>query len=635
MEAVPKTSTLLLLASEAASAVTLVAVAVVAEPATKVIDGSIAMRIAGVMVAGSSDRFRPFRQRLGETGLKSKGALPDTCITAIFEETRVPDSDPTSSRRISRKLRCKRGLTLRARAQQGFSLVEVLVAGIVLVVGLVFIAQFFTSTAMRVLASDTRSLMAQMANQEIETIRGLQYQDIGTVGGQPSGQLQPVETMTVEGRQFEVRRDITYYEDPSYTGPYPANYRRVTITVAPIGDTSFAPVVMSTNVAGGAKGGTLDITVTDLAGDGLPNVRLAITDNLLAPNVSINAPSIHTDSSGHLQIPGLTPDPNGGYFVGATLAGYNHAALQSGVVVANGTSTVVQLIMDRLATMNIHLTDQLGNPLPGVALKVTGYMSVDPWDFSQNVTTDANGHATLEDIRYSTSLEPYFIELVTPHNPPLDLPTGVADPTIDSSFLPLPAGKIPVILNPGQTQTVDLVVSTGPAVTSISPTSGSLFGGTTVVINGANFTGATAVTFGDTAASSFVVNSSSKITAVSPAGWGTVDVTVTAPSGTSAAVTADQYTYYVYPPTVSSISPSSGWKGGGTTVIITGTNFVNVTTVKFGTKSAASFTVLSTTSIRAVTPSVTSAGWVDVTVANSAGTSPIWSGDRFTYNNKQ
>jgi hypothetical protein len=172
-------------------------------------------------------------------------------------------------------------------------------------------------------------------------------------------------------------------------------------------------------------------------------------------------------------------------------------------------------------------------------------------------------------------------------------------------------------------------------VTSLSPNSGSQFGGTTVIINGANLTGATAVKFGDTDATSFIVNSSSRITAVSPAGWGTVDVTVTTPNGTSAAVAADQYTYYVYPPTVTSRSPTSGWKGGGTTVTITGTNFVDVTAVKFGTKDAASFTVLSTTSIRAVSPSVTSSGTVDIRVTNSAGTSPAWSGDRFTFTNRQ
>jgi hypothetical protein len=52
----------------------------------------------------------------------------------------------------------------------------------------------------------------------------------------------------------------------------------------------------------------------------------------------------------------------------------------------------------------------------------------------------------------------------------------------------------------------------------------------------------TIVRFGSTAATSFIINSSTSITAVSPAGTGTVHVTVTT-SSTSATSPADQFTY--------------------------------------------------------------------------------------------
>ena len=53
-----------------------------------------------------------------------------------------------------------------------------------------------------------------------------------------------------------------------------------------------------------------------------------------------------------------------------------------------------------------------------------------------------------------------------------------------------------------------------------------LAGGTSVVITGTGFTGATAVKFGSTVASSYTVNSATQITATSPAGSaGTVDIT--------------------------------------------------------------------------------------------------------------
>ncbi len=84
----------------------------------------------------------------------------------------------------------------------------------------------------------------------------------------------------------------------------------------------------------------------------------------------------------------------------------------------------------------------------------------------------------------------------------------------------------------------------GPTVTGLSPSSGVSTGGTSVTITGTNLTGATAVTFEGVAATSFVVNSATQITAVSPAGSpGIADVLVTTPGGTSTDTTADDFTY--------------------------------------------------------------------------------------------
>ncbi|HWY90338.1 MAG TPA: IPT/TIG domain-containing protein [Solirubrobacteraceae bacterium] len=82
-----------------------------------------------------------------------------------------------------------------------------------------------------------------------------------------------------------------------------------------------------------------------------------------------------------------------------------------------------------------------------------------------------------------------------------------------------------------------------PTVTELSPKEGPEGGGTSVTITGTNFTSASAVKFGTTPASSVKVNSGTSITAVSPAGTGTKDVTVTTVGGTSATSAADRFTY--------------------------------------------------------------------------------------------
>lgn len=77
-----------------------------------------------------------------------------------------------------------------------------------------------------------------------------------------------------------------------------------------------------------------------------------------------------------------------------------------------------------------------------------------------------------------------------------------------------------------------------PAITDIQPSVGPSGGGTVITISGTEFTGATAVTFAvNTPAASFIVNSDTSITAVTPANLSgvqlAVPVRVTAPGGTS------------------------------------------------------------------------------------------------------
>jgi hypothetical protein len=95
----------------------------------------------------------------------------------------------------------------------------------------------------------------------------------------------------------------------------------------------------------------------------------------------------------------------------------------------------------------------------------------------------------------------------------------------------------------GYEHNLALLALSPPTVTNVEPNHGSPSGGTTVTITGTSFTRASAVKFGSTNAATFTVNSATSITAVSPKGKGTVDVTVTTPAGTSPTSAADQFTF--------------------------------------------------------------------------------------------
>lgn len=103
---------------------------------------------------------------------------------------------------------------------------------------------------------------------------------------------------------------------------------------------------------------------------------------------------------------------------------------------------------------------------------------------------------------------------------------------------------------------------------------------------------------GNIAPSTYVPDASPPYTTATPItdGYALVD---------AVALAYPTFTYVTFTgptPTVDSLSVESGPSTGGTTVVITGTNFVDVTAVNFGAAPAASFTVNSTTQITAVTP---------------------------------
>ncbi len=153
-----------------------------------------------------------------------------------------------------------------------------------------------------------------------------------------------------------------------------------------------------------------------------------------------------------------------------------------------------------------------------------------------------------------------------------------------------------------------------------------------MTITGSGFEEGSAVRFGSRPAASIKVDSPTSITALAPAGNGTVDVTVSNAGGSSSVVAADHFTYVpaTSPPTVIAVEPASGPAAGGTTVRITGRHLAGSTSVTFGSARAARYTVISTTAIEAVT-TPQAAGTVGVTVTTPNGTSAAGKQAQFTF----
>lgn len=141
-------------------------------------------------------------------------------------------------------------------------------------------------------------------------------------------------------------------------------------------------------------------------------------------------------------------------------------------------------------------------------------------------------------------------------------------------------------VNTNNAFTICVTHTSPPTITSLGAASGCV--GSSLVITGTNFTGATAVTIGGTAAASYVVNSATQITATIGTGTtGTIQVTTPGGTATSAA------TFTVYPLPANPGNPTSNspqCNPPGVTLTRTGTPPAGVTwywqTVAGGTSTA-------------------------------------------------
>ena len=124
---------------------------------------------------------------------------------------------------------------------------------------------------------------------------------------------------------------------------------------------------------------------------------------------------------------------------------------------------------------------------------------------------------------------------------------------------------------------------------------------------------------------------------------------MTTPGGTSATSSANVYTYVTTIPTVNNVSPKFGATSGGALVILTGTNFGDLsqgfgaTDVLFGgidvpsshafpcTGSGGCFEQIGTTTLDVYTPSDNNAATVDITVHTPGGNSQRVLADKYTY----
>jgi type II secretory pathway pseudopilin PulG len=340
----------------------------------------------------------------------------------------------------------------RRRRQEGFSYIEILVG--ILVLGLVAagLAQGLAQSSLLIGKSKADSIADKVAAAELDQAHRIDYDDLGTVGGNPPGIIPASQTKTVSGQKFTVDTLVQYVDDPALGQPKNyVNYKKVVVTVTPVAGTT-KPLTQSTVVAPpsiGAIAGkaTAVVTVVDAkTGLKLQGVAVTIDQSTSPPRT---AP---TDANGQVVFAGLEPsaipptDPKYKYRLSAAFTGYvTHSSTAPDVMqqhLAAKQTWNATIKMFKPVTIQVNLKDSAtGKPVVEAAtttVETDAPVQVESLFGTTGTFVFAQiAGKPIEPGQYVVKVQPDCYKAVT--LPPADMPVGYPANTTQVVDVPLDA----------------------------------------------------------------------------------------------------------------------------------------------------------------------------------------------------
>lgn len=213
-------------------------------------------------------------------------------------------------------------------AEAGFSLIEVLVSIMVLAIVAGGLAAGLTATSSMLGRSKADSIATKLASSEIEVVRRMTYDDVGTVGGNPPGDLIADRNVTRDGAGFRVQNRVVYVDNAAPGASQTRiDYKSVQTIVTPLaaGSKSITEttLVAPPTYASIAGKSAITVSTTDkITGAAIADSAITVTGG---PSPTVTDV---TDATGNAVIAGLTPNSS-------TSQKYTVAISKPGYVVTN------------------------------------------------------------------------------------------------------------------------------------------------------------------------------------------------------------------------------------------------------------------------------------------------------------
>ena len=246
-------------------------------------------------------------------------------------------------------------------------MVETVVGAALLAMVSISVYQAYASVIMLTAGSADKVTATLIANEQIEILRNLPYDQVGTQGGIPSGLIEQATTTIRDGHQFAIVTVIRNMDDP-FDGTFPtdisaADYKLASVSVTCNDCLRETSVELTTSIApkgleGVSNNGALYISVTDALGMPVVGASVNVVNSTHAINLSDT-----TDINGLLKIYDVPP-ASLAYSVTVTKDDYstdstmepsvdNPSPAKRDLTVAAGQATNGPFSIDRTASLTI------------------------------------------------------------------------------------------------------------------------------------------------------------------------------------------------------------------------------------------------------------------------------------------
>lgn len=211
------------------------------------------------------------------------------------------------------------------------SFVDVIVGSAMVLI--VFVALFGILRASLMISgvAKARAGATAIADTQVEYVRALDYDLVGTIGGIPAGVVAATSTQVLNGVTYNTRTLVVYVDDPADglagadTNGITTDYKQIKVEVTYTVRTTARTVSVISNYAPQSLetttgGGTLTIAVVSATGAAVPGATVAVVNTSTVPAVNFTT---FSDATGLVQLPGAPTSTE--YRIDVSKTGYSSA----------------------------------------------------------------------------------------------------------------------------------------------------------------------------------------------------------------------------------------------------------------------------------------------------------------------